>query len=63
MRLELAFFLALLAVAVAVAHVAVTCRDRGNITSVTLMIGVGRGLMLLRKALAMMVQGSLRSAG
>jgi hypothetical protein len=52
MRIELALFLAFLAFAMAVAHVVLTCRDRGgNVTSVTLLIAACRAVMLLRKLL------------
>jgi hypothetical protein len=49
MRLELTLFLACLALAVAIAHVAITCRDRGTISHVTLLVGAGRAVMLVRK--------------
>ena len=51
MRTEVILFLACLTVAVAVAHVAMSCRDRGNITSVTIVIALGRGVAMIRKIL------------
>jgi hypothetical protein len=51
MRIEVVLFLAGLTLAVAIAHVALTCRDRGNVTSVTIVIALGRGVGVLRKIL------------
>ena len=51
MRFELAIFLLCVAAAMAVAHVVLTSRDRGGITSATLAVGAVRAVLLLKKLL------------
>lgn len=49
MRMELTLFLACLALAIAIAHVVFTCRDRGGITIFTLMVAVVKGASFMYK--------------
>ena len=49
MRMELTLCLACIAVAIAIGHVAFTCRDRGGITAFTLLVGAFKGLAFLRR--------------
>ena len=43
MRIELTLFLGCLALAIAVAHVVFTCRDRGAISVFTLIVALFKG--------------------
>jgi hypothetical protein len=49
MRIELTLFLACLALAIVFGHVAFTCRDRGGITTFTLLVALVKGASFLYK--------------
>ena len=48
---DLIVFLAACAAAMAVLHLAVTYRERGSLTAITAVIGLGKAVMLIRKLL------------
>lgn len=49
MRIELTLLLACLALAIAVGHVAFTCRDRGAVTAITILVGAFKAIAFLRR--------------
>ena len=49
MRIELPLLLACLALAIAIGHVAFTCRDRGAVSTFTVLVGTFKALAFLRR--------------